>query len=102
MNFRKCAGFMPESVRQELAGVVVNEKTNGRRQDYDALKAILTNCRRRGPASLNREKHPDFRNHLLGRIAHWTRLRPERGRKLRTMFDRIDWPTENGSPAEPR
>ena len=100
VNFKKCR-FMPASVRQELAGVLVNAKTNGRREDFDSLKAILTNCRRHGPASQNRENHADFRNHLLGRIAHWSRLRPERGRKLRAMFDRIEWPNRRAVEPEP-
>jgi RNA-directed DNA polymerase len=92
---------MPASVRQELAGVVVNVKTNGRREDFDSLKAILTNCRRHGPASQNQENHADFRNHLLGRIAHWTRLRRERGLKLRALFDCIEWPSQDTGRAEP-
>jgi len=78
-------------VRQQLAGVVVNAHPNVRRADYDRLKATLTNCVRHGPVPENRDGHGDFRSHLLGRIAHVGRLNPARGRRLREVFDRIDW-----------
>src|SRR5262249_30247583 len=45
---------MRRGVRQELAGVVVNEKTSARRVDLDLLEAILVNCVRRGPSTQNR------------------------------------------------
>ena len=41
--------FMRQGVRQQLAGVVLNVRPNVRRDRYDELKAILTNCVRRGP-----------------------------------------------------
>jgi RNA-directed DNA polymerase len=77
--------------RQELAGVVVNRHPNSRRADYDELKAILHNCSRGDPRRQNRDGHPNFREHLLGRIAHLAMLHPDRGRKLREVFDRINW-----------
>lgn len=84
--------FMRRGVRQQLAGVVVNAHPNVRRDEYDRLKAILHNCARHGPASQDRDGHPDFRAHLLGRIAHVAMLCPGRGRRLREWFDRIEWP----------
>ena len=83
--------WMTVGGRQHLAGVVVNRKPNVRRDEYDRLKAILTNCLRLGPAGQNRDGHPDFRAHLLGRVAHVTALNPDRGNKLRAVADRIDW-----------
>ncbi len=83
--------MMRQGVRQRVAGVVVNQRTNVTRADFDLLKAILHNCARTGPADQNRSGHPDFRSHLLGRIAHASLLNPERGRKLREVFDRIAW-----------
>ena len=77
--------------QQRVTGVVVNEKTNVSRRDFDRLKAILHNCVKHGPASQNRENVPDFREHLRGRIAHVTHIGPERGRKLMRMFERIVW-----------
>jgi hypothetical protein len=82
---------MRQGVRQQLAGVVVNVHPNVRRADFDTLKAILTNCLRHGPASQNREERPDFRAHLLGRIGYVAHLQPQRGAKLRRLFDGIIW-----------
>ncbi|MBI2804155.1 MAG: RNA-directed DNA polymerase [Planctomycetes bacterium] len=90
LNFRKTR-FMRQSVCQQVAGVVVNVKTNCRREDFDRLKAILHNCARHGPACQNRERHPDFRRHLLGRVAHLRHLNPARGARLQALFEHIDW-----------
>ncbi len=79
------------SVRQMVTGVVVNERTNVGRAEYDRLKAILHNCSRFGPQSQNRVGHHDFRAHLLGRVAWMEQLNPVRGQKLREMFNRIQW-----------
>lgn len=84
--------FQRQGVRQQVAGVVVNARPNVRRADYDRLKATLHNCLRHGPASQNREKHQDFRRHLLGKIAHLAHLHSEHGKKVRSLFDRIQWP----------
>jgi RNA-directed DNA polymerase len=90
VNHRKTRS-MHRSHRQFLTGVVVNEKPNVRRQDFDRLKAVLTNCVRHGPASQNRDRVRDFEAHLSGRIAHVASLNWERGRKLQEIFRRIDW-----------
>lgn len=90
INHRKTR-FMHRSDRQFLTGVVVNEKPNVRRQDFDRLKAVLTNCVRRGATSQNRDGVRDFQAHLSGRIAHVASLNPERGRKLQEIFRQIEW-----------
>jgi RNA-directed DNA polymerase len=90
VNHRKTR-VMHASDRQVLTGVVVNERPNVRRDEFDRLKAILTNCATRGPLSQNRDLHPDFRAHLLGRIGYVTTLNPRRGARLRSIFERIDW-----------
>jgi hypothetical protein len=90
VNVRK-SRVLPCGRRQVVAGVVVNDKPNVPRAEFDTLKAILTNCARSGTASQNRENHPDFRAHLLGRISHVAMLNPYRGAKLRAIFDRIAW-----------
>ncbi|KWH65312.1 reverse transcriptase family protein [Burkholderia anthina] len=82
---------MRRGTRQQLAGVVVNRHPNLARDAFDRLKAILTNCIRHGPASQNRDAHPDFRAHLAGRVAHASALNAARGAKLRALFDRIAW-----------
>ena len=77
--------------RQHVCGVVVNERVNVPRHEYDILKAILHNSRVHGPASQNREALPDFRAHLLGRISWVGSLNSERGEKLRRRFAEIVW-----------
>jgi hypothetical protein len=83
--------FMRQGVRQYLAGVVVNEKLNVVRDDFDRLKAILTNCVRHGADSQNREAHPNFRLHLAGRVGFVEMVNPAKGVRLRKIFDQIEW-----------
>lgn len=77
--------------RQQVAGVILNQHANIPRREYDLLRAILHNCRESGPATQNIENHPHFREHLLGRIAYWSTICPDRAGKLRSLFERIDW-----------
>jgi hypothetical protein len=83
--------FMRQGVRQQVAGVVLNARPNLRRDEFDRLKAILTNCRRHGPEGQNRDGRADFRAYLAGKIAYFAMIHPERGRRLRALFDRICW-----------
>ena len=80
-----------DNQRQRVTGVVVNERVNVCRKDYDRLKAILTNCVRHGASTQNREQRADFAAHLRGRISHVQSLNPDRGQKLQAIYDRIDW-----------
>lgn len=82
---------MPQSVRQQIAGVVVNIRPNVSRRDFDELKAILTNAIRHGPASQNRHQHADFRAYLTGKVAHVAMLNPFRAMRLYALLDRISW-----------
>lgn len=77
--------------RQSVTGLVVNERLNVSRNEFDRLKAILYNCVKQGPASQNRDAHPHYQEHLRGRIAHVLQVNPPRGAKLLTLFQRIDW-----------
>jgi RNA-directed DNA polymerase len=77
--------------RQLVCGVVVNERLNVPRREYDRLKAILHDAARNGPEAANRSGVPDLRAHLLGRIAWVGALHPDRGRRLRERFDAIAW-----------
>ncbi|MDR3418532.1 MAG: reverse transcriptase family protein [Nevskia sp.] len=90
VNFRKTR-IMHKSDCQILTGVVVNDKTNLHRKEYDRLKATLHNCLRLDPASQNRDGYDDFRAHLQGRVNHLKRLNPSRGAKLQVLLERIDW-----------
>jgi hypothetical protein len=90
VNTRKTR-IMHRSVSQRAAGLVLNEKANFRRAEFDRLKAILTNCVKHGPAEQNRSKAPDFYSHLAGRVAHVAMINEARGQKLRSIFERIEW-----------
>lgn len=90
VNFRKTRA-MHKSDRQILTGIVVNERTNIQRNEYDRLKAILHNCTRFDPDSQNRDGHRDFRAHLLGRVNHVRNLNQHRGAKLQALLERIQW-----------
>lgn len=83
--------IMPRSVRQQVAGIIVNGGLNLPRAEYDRLKAVLTNCIRHGPQSQNRENLSDFRAHLAGKVARFAGIHVGRGRKLWVLFDRIAW-----------
>ncbi len=82
---------MRQGVSQRAAGIVINQKINMPRNDYDRLKAILCNCVKHGPASQNRSSVADFRAHLAGRVAHAARLNPLRGQKLIALLDQVRW-----------
>lgn len=90
VNFRKTR-IMRRASRQRVCGLVVNERPNLARRDYDRLKAVLTNCQRHGPSSQNRDGHTDFRAHLQGRVAWVEAIAPARGAKVRALFEAIDW-----------
>ncbi len=89
-NHRKTR-LMRQGVRQHLAGLTTNQQVNVTRTDYDRLKAVLTNCLRQGPESQNREGHPRFREHLLGRVSFVEMINPEKGKRLHAILDRIRW-----------
>jgi RNA-directed DNA polymerase len=88
---RKKRRLLREHQRQVVTGVIVNERLNVCRRDYDRLKATLCNCVRHGAASQNRTQHPHFAEHLRGRIAHVQQLNPARGAKLLALYERIDF-----------
>lgn len=81
----------PAATAQRITGLVVNAHPNLPRQEYDRLKAILTNCRHHGPDSQNRDRRPNFQAHLQGRIAWFCQVNGQRGEKLRELFERIEW-----------
>ena len=83
--------IMPRNERQRVTGIVVNERCNIGRAEFDALKAILYNCARTDPAVQNRSGAPDFRRHLDGRVGWIEQVNPRRGAKLRRLFEQIDW-----------
>jgi hypothetical protein len=82
---------MRRSVRQRALGLVVNDKPNLDRRDFDRLKATLTNCVRHGPHAQNRAGVRHFREHLRAKIAYAQAVNAARGQKLLAIWQRIDW-----------
>jgi hypothetical protein len=83
--------IMRQSVRQQAAGIVLNQRPNIARHEFDRLKAMLFNCIRHGPAKQNRQQVSDFRQHLAGRIAWHKLVNPSRAGKLEALFRQITW-----------
>lgn len=90
LNERK-ARFARPGHRQRVTGVIVNEKVNCPRSEFDQLKAILHNAAKAGGLSTqNREGHADFASHIRGRIAHVAMLNPARGARLLEALARLN------------
>jgi hypothetical protein len=85
--------LMRRSVRQHSLGLVINDKPNLDRREFDRLKATLTNCVRHGPDSQNRAGVANFRDHLRAKIAYVQAVNPPRGARLLQIWERIVWPT---------
>jgi hypothetical protein len=79
--------IMGRGRRQEVTGVVVNDKLALPRDERRALRALLHNCKKHGWQSQNREGHPDFRAHLRGRVAFALMLDPTLARTLLPALD---------------
>lgn len=90
---------MPRHRQQRVTGVVVNDKANAPREDFDRLRAVLHRCAMDGPASQNRAKVDDFRGHLLGHIAWIGQFNPTRKARLMRLFERIDWTGTTQTPS---
>lgn len=90
LNHRKTR-VMRSGTRQMVTGVVVNEKPNLSRRDYDVLKATLHNCARAGASTQNRSGEENFRAHVAGRVSYASFLNSARGERLRRAFESIRW-----------
>lgn len=91
VNARKTR-IMRCGTRQRVTGIVVNRHPNIPRQEFDSLKAVLTNCIRHGPASQNRDRRDNYQQFLAGRISYVLMVNPQRGKRLRQLFEQIAWP----------
>lgn len=80
------------SGRQQVTGLVVNQRPNVTRSEMERLRALLHDAVRHGPEAANRADHPDFRRHLEGRVAWVSAVNPERARRARNLLAQIRWP----------
>ena len=78
--------------RQAVTGVVTNRRLGVPREDHDRLRAVLNDAVRNGPTAANRTGHPQFRDHLNGRVGWVESVNPVRGARLRAQFREIAWP----------
>ena len=90
LNHRKTR-LMTRATAQAVCGVVVNEGTNLRRQEFDRLRAILHRCATQGPRTQTELPLPMWRDHLHGRVTWAEQLNPAKARRLRALWNRIDW-----------
>lgn len=90
VNTRKTR-LMRAGVRQQVTGLLVNRHPNTPREEFDILKATLTNCIRHDPASQNREGRENYRQYLAGRIAFVHMVNAKRGVRLKQLFEKIKW-----------
>jgi RNA-directed DNA polymerase len=88
LNMRKTR-WMHASQRQEVTGLVINAKPNIAREEFDRLKAILTNATRHGLASQNRESHDNFYARIKGKIAFVQQVNSQRGMRLTELLARV-------------
>ncbi len=95
INHRKTR-LMRANPRQYLGGQVINQRPNIRRKDYDKLKAILLNAIRLGAQRqfFSSELERPMRR-LRGKIDWITMANPERGARLKQLYDQVSWPEEH-------
>lgn len=82
----------PANQRQEVTGLVVNDRLGVPRQYHEQLRAMLHDAQQHGTAAANRLGHPDFRSYLEGRVGWVESVNPTRGRRLRAQLQSITWP----------
>lgn len=86
--------IMRKSNRQEVTGVTVNQKPSLSRTELRKLRAILHNAAKYGLESQNREKHPQFQNHIRGKVAYASMVDPSKAAAL--------WEAYHKAVAEPQ
>lgn len=74
--------------RQEVTGIVINEKANLSRRDLRRLRAILHNCEKHGIESQSNGR-PDFLAYLKGMVAYVKMVNPEQGAVFMAQLQRI-------------
>jgi retron-type reverse transcriptase len=78
----KKSRVLRKSSAQMVTGLVVNAKPNIRRSEIRRVRSILHHARKEGLESQNRDKRPNFRSWLRGKIAYIKMVRPDIGAKM--------------------
>lgn len=72
--------------RQDVTGIVVNNKLGLPRTEVRRLRAILHGAKQNGLASQNREGRENFPAWLEGKLAYLAMVDPEKGRAMLAQF----------------
>ncbi len=75
--------------RQDVTGVVVNDKPSLPREELRRLRAVLHGARATGLSAQNRESRPDFEAWIAGKIAYVHMIDPEKGDKLKRELEAL-------------
>ncbi|MDB5214972.1 MAG: Retron-type RNA-directed polymerase [Myxococcaceae bacterium] len=86
MNPKKCR-VQRAARRQEVTGIVVNDKLSLPRDDLRRLRAIVHGARKTGIAAQNRDSREDFEAWLRGKIAYVSMVDAAKGERLRVELD---------------
>lgn len=77
--------------RQEVTGVVVNEKLNIPKEKRRELLDQIHRCQKYGPSTQTTENKEKFKQRLKGKIAYARYVNPRLGKLLEKEFSQIDW-----------
>ncbi|QGJ70473.1 Retron-type RNA-directed DNA polymerase [Planctomycetales bacterium 10988] len=77
------------SQRQQVTGIVVNDRPGVPRPVVRRLRAILHQAQKTGLAAQNRENHPHFAGWVQGMIAYISMVQPEKGKQLQAAFEQV-------------
>jgi RNA-directed DNA polymerase len=75
------------AARQEVTGIVVNEKLGVPREEVRRIRAILHAAQKTGLAAQNRTGDTSFEARLRGKIGYVMMVDPAKGRALRAALD---------------
>jgi len=75
--------------RQQVTGIVVNDKPGVPRSELRRLRAILHGAKTTGLAAQNREQRPDFEAYLRGKIAYIAMIDRAKGQALLARLDAL-------------
>lgn len=82
---------MTQSVRQQVLGIVLNDRPTLPRSELDGLEGWLHNCVRDGADAHNRDGIPHLREQLSGRVAWAMHIDPRRARRLAELLAAVRW-----------
>lgn len=77
--------------RQQVTGIIVNEKLNIPREKREEWLNLIRRCRKYGPSTQTEESKDRFRRRLVGKIGYAKQVNPRLGELLQKEFNRIDW-----------